>query len=60
MPKTGDVAASREGLVPLTIYGRPATRQALKIAAAHHNTTIAKMMEVAIAAVLKRYGTKPA
>lgn len=58
MPKPGYVAPSREGLVPLTVYVKPATRQALKIAAAQHSTTIAEIMDEAIATVLKRYGAK--
>ena len=55
MPKPGYVAPSREGLVPLTIYVRPETRQALKIAAAQHNTTVTEIMEGAIDNALKRY-----
>jgi hypothetical protein len=58
MPKLGYVAPSREGLVPLTVYVKPETRQALKIAAAQHNTTIAEMMEDAIATTLKKYTAK--
>ena len=58
MPKPGYVAPSREGLVPLTIYVKPETRQALKIAAAQHNTTVAEMMDGAVVAVLKKYGAK--
>jgi hypothetical protein len=53
MPKY--VAPSREGLVPVTVYVRPETRQALKVAAAQHNTTVAEIMENAIQSALKRY-----
>jgi hypothetical protein len=49
------VAPSREGLVPLTVYVKPETRQALKIAAAQHNTTVGQIMETAIANALKKY-----
>ena len=56
MPKPGYVAPSREGLVPLTVYVKPETRRALKIAAAQHNTTVAEIMEGAIESALKRYG----
>jgi len=55
MPKPGYVAPSREGLVPLTVYVKPQTRQALKIAAAQHNTTVTEIMEAAIANALKKY-----
>ena len=47
------MAPSREGLVPLTVYVKPETRQALKIAAAQHNTTVGQIMETAIANALK-------
>lgn len=55
MPKPSYVAPSREGLVPLTVYVKPETRQALKIAAAQHNTTVGQIMETAIANALKKY-----
>jgi hypothetical protein len=55
MPKPGYVAPSREGLVPVTVYVKPEVRQALKIAAAQHNTTVADIMETAIANALKKY-----
>ena len=55
MTKPGYVAPSREGLVPVTVYVKPDVRQALKIAAAQHNTTVADIMEIAIAYALKRY-----
>ena len=55
MPKPGYLAPSREGLVPLTVYVKPQTRQALKIAAAQHNTTVTEIMETAIANALKKY-----
>jgi hypothetical protein len=55
MPKRAYVAPSREGLVPVTVYVKPETRQALKIAAAQHNTTVAEIMEDAIESALKRY-----
>ena len=55
MPKPGYVAPSREGLVPVTVYVKPEIRQALKIAAAQHNTTVADIMETAIATALKKY-----
>ena len=42
MPKPSYVAPSREGLVPLTVYVKPETRQALKIAAAQHNITVGR------------------
>jgi hypothetical protein len=58
MPKPGYVAPSREGLVPLTVYVKPETRQALKIAAATNNTTVAEIMEEAIAAALKKFGKR--
>lgn len=58
MPKPGYVAPSREGKVPLTIYVEPATRQALKIAAITHGTTVDAMMQEAIAATLKKYPVK--
>jgi hypothetical protein len=56
MPKPGYVAPSREGLVPVTVYVKPELRQALKVAAAQHNTTVAEIMEAAIANALKKYG----
>jgi hypothetical protein len=37
------------------VYVKPEIRQALKIAAAHHNTTVAEIMETAIASALKKY-----
>ena len=55
MPKPSYVAPSREGLVPLTVYVKPETRQALKIAAARHNITVGEIMETAIANALKKY-----
>jgi hypothetical protein len=55
MPKPRYVAPSREGLVPVTVYVKPEIRQALKIAAAQHNTTVADIMETAIATALKKY-----
>jgi hypothetical protein len=55
MPKPSYVAPSREGLVPVTVYVKPEIRQALKIAAAQHNTTVADIMETAIATALKKY-----
>ena len=58
MPKPGYVAPSREGKVPLTIYVDTETRQALKIAAAVHATTIDAMMQEAIAVTLKKYPVK--
>lgn len=58
MPKPGYVAPSREGKVPVTIYVEPETRQALKIAAITHNTTVDAMMQEAIAATLKRHPVK--
>ena len=58
MPKPGYVAPSREGKVPLTIYVDGEIRQALKIAAAVHATTIDAMMQDAIAATLKKYSVK--
>jgi hypothetical protein len=58
MAKPGYVAPSREGLVGLTVYVKPETRQALKIAAAQHNTTVAEIMEGAIESALKRYAKK--
>lgn len=57
-PKSGYVAPSREGKVPLTIYVNPATRQALKIAAVMYETTVDAMMQDAIAAILKKYPRK--
>lgn len=57
-PKPGYVAPSREGKVPMTIYVDPATRQALKIAAVTHNTTVDAMMQDAITATLKKYPGK--
>ncbi|MBS0250225.1 MAG: hypothetical protein JSR78_04090 [Proteobacteria bacterium] len=56
--KAGYVAPSREGKVPLTIYVDPATRQALKIAAITHETTVDSMMQEAIASILRKYQTK--
>ena len=58
MPKPGYVAPSREGKVPLTIYVDVKTRQALKIAAAVHATTVDAMMQDAIAAILKKHPVK--
>ena len=55
VPKPGYVAPSREGLVPVTVYVKPEIRQALKIAAAQHNITVAEIMETAIANALKKY-----
>ena len=55
MPKPGYVAPSRERLVPLTIYVKPETRQALKIVAAQHDITVGQIMETAIANALKKY-----
>ena len=57
-PKPGYIAPSREGKVPLTVYVEPATRQALKIAAATHETTVDAMMQEAIAITLKKYPSK--
>jgi hypothetical protein len=54
-PKSGYVAPSREGKVPLTIYVDAATRQALKIAAITHETTVDAMMQDAVAATLKKF-----
>jgi hypothetical protein len=56
MAKSGYVAPSREGLVPLTIYVRKETRQALKLAALTHDTTVAAILDTAIDQALKRYG----
>ncbi len=58
MPKPGYVAPSREGKVPVTVYVDTDTRQALKIAAAIHATTIDAMMQEAIAITLKKYPAK--
>jgi hypothetical protein len=55
VPKPGYVAPSREGLVPVTVYVKPEVRQALKIAAAQHNTTVSEILEAAIANALKKY-----
>ena len=55
MPKPSYVAPSRKGLAPLTIFVKPETRQALKIAAAQHNITVGQIMETAIANALKKY-----
>jgi hypothetical protein len=55
MPKASYVAPSREGLVPVTVYVKPEIRQALKIAAARHDTTVGEIMEAAIATALKKY-----
>ena len=55
VPKPGYVAPSREGLVPVTVYVKPEIRQALKIAAAQHNTTVSEILEAAIASALKKY-----
>ena len=55
MPKPGYVAPSREGLVPVTVFVKPQVRQALKIAAAQHDTTVTDIMETAIAYALKKY-----
>jgi len=55
MPKSGYVAPSREGLVPLTVYVKPEVRQALKVAAAQHNITVGQIMDSAIAHALKKY-----
>ena len=55
MLKPSYVAPSRKGLVPLTIFVKPETRQALKIAAAQHNITVGQIMEAAIANALKKY-----
>ena len=55
VPKPGYVAPSREGLVPVTTYVKPEIRQALKIAAAQHNTTVSEILEAAIANALKKY-----
>jgi hypothetical protein len=55
VPKPGYVAPSREGLVPVTVYVKPETRQALKIAAARHNITVSEILEGAIANALKKY-----
>ena len=49
VPKPGYVAPSREGLVPVTVYVKPEIRQALKIVAAQHNTTVSEILEAAIA-----------
>lgn len=57
-PKPGYVAPSREGKVPLTVYIDPAIRQALKIGAITHNTTVDAMMQEAIAITLKKYPSK--
>src|SRR6476660_1028206 len=54
MPKPY-VSPSREGLVPITVYVKPEIRQALKIAAAQHNTTVADIMVTAIAYALKKF-----
>ena len=58
MPKPGYVAPSREGKVPVTVYVDAETRQALKIAAAVHATTVDAMLQDAIAATLKKYPSK--
>ena len=55
MPKPTYVAPSREGLVPLTVYVKPAIRQALKVAAAQHRITVTEIMDSAIANALKKY-----
>jgi hypothetical protein len=55
VPKAGYVAPSREGLVPVTVYVKPETRQALKIAAAQHNITVSEILEGAISNALKKY-----
>ena len=55
MPKPSYVSPSREGLVPVTVYVKPEVRQALKIAAAQHDTTVGEIMEAAIANALKKY-----
>ena len=39
----------------MTVYVKPETRQALKVAAAQHNITVAEIMETAIESALKRY-----
>ena len=57
-PKPGYLAQSREGKAPLTIYVDRATRQALKIAAVTHATTVDATMQDAIAATLKKYPVK--
>jgi hypothetical protein len=55
VPKPGYVAPSREGLVPVTVYVKPEIRQALKITAAQHNTTVSEILETAIANALRKY-----
>jgi hypothetical protein len=55
VPKPGYVAPSREGLVPVTVYVKPEVRQALKIAAAQHSTTVSEILEAAITGALKKY-----
>ena len=42
VPKPGYVAPSREGLVSVTVCVKPEIRQALKIVAAQHNTTVSR------------------
>lgn len=58
MAKSSYVAPSREGLVALTVFVRPEVRQDLKIAAATHDTTVAAILEEAVATALKRYKPK--
>ena len=58
MAKSTYVAASQEGLVPLTIYVKHETRQALKLAALKHEMLISDIMAEAIVQVLKKYSAK--
>jgi uncharacterized protein (DUF1778 family) len=55
MPKPSYSAPSRQGLVALTLYVKPETRQALKVAAARNNTTVGDIMDSAIATALKTH-----
>lgn len=56
MAKSGYVAPSREGLVPVTAFVKPEVRQQLKIAAATHDLTVAGLLEEGLGFVLKKYG----
>ena len=58
MAKSGYVAPSREGLVPVTVFVKPEVRQELKIAAATHGTTVAAFLEEALMQVLKKHSSR--
>jgi hypothetical protein len=58
MAKSGYVAPSREGLVPVTAFVKPEVRQQLKIAAVTHDTTVAAILEEGLRLVLKKYAPK--